>query len=255
MNKRTFPIPEGCKTVSIEQVGNQLITTFEPEFKRGDIVTFNNGAIGIFKEIIKNSTMGVFYSYLNLEISDMDDLMHENNCILSEIKGLSCDIDRQLLFDALAKEGKQWNAEKCCIEDLKVIPKVGDCVKALYNDEYFFGVYKGSRVDVDRVGNIEKRVHEGWFNDYDSIEILSKAQFQKELNDRGFEYNFDNDTISELKWKPKKGEEFWFFNGTLACNTNYADCRSDNSRIEFCNCFKTKEECEEAIEKIKNILK
>lgn len=29
--KQTFKIPEGCKVVTVEQIGNQLITSFEPE--------------------------------------------------------------------------------------------------------------------------------------------------------------------------------------------------------------------------------
>lgn len=29
--KQTFNIPEGCKVVTVEQIGNQLITSFEPE--------------------------------------------------------------------------------------------------------------------------------------------------------------------------------------------------------------------------------
>ena len=39
--KQTFNIPDGCKTVSVEQIGNQLITSFEPEKyvpKKGDFV-------------------------------------------------------------------------------------------------------------------------------------------------------------------------------------------------------------------------
>ena len=39
--KQTFNIPEGCKVVTVEQVGNQIITSFEPEKyvpKKGDCV-------------------------------------------------------------------------------------------------------------------------------------------------------------------------------------------------------------------------
>lgn len=39
--KQTFNIPDGCKTVSVEQVGNQIITSFEPEKyvpEKGDLV-------------------------------------------------------------------------------------------------------------------------------------------------------------------------------------------------------------------------
>ena len=46
--KQTFKIPDGCKTVSVEQIGNQLITSFEPEKyepKVGDFVkiTYDTG--------------------------------------------------------------------------------------------------------------------------------------------------------------------------------------------------------------------
>ena len=39
--KQTFNIPDGCKVVTVEQIGNQLITSFEPEKyvpKAGDCV-------------------------------------------------------------------------------------------------------------------------------------------------------------------------------------------------------------------------
>jgi hypothetical protein len=32
--KQEFEIPEGCKKVTIEQIGNQIITTFEPEGRK-----------------------------------------------------------------------------------------------------------------------------------------------------------------------------------------------------------------------------
>lgn len=41
MEKQTFEIPKGCSKVTVEQIGNQVVTTFEleNEFKRGDIIT------------------------------------------------------------------------------------------------------------------------------------------------------------------------------------------------------------------------
>jgi hypothetical protein len=32
--KQTFEIPEGCRKVTIEQIDNQIITTFEPPKKK-----------------------------------------------------------------------------------------------------------------------------------------------------------------------------------------------------------------------------
>lgn len=38
MNKQTYPIPEGCKAITMEIIDNTIVTTFEPEFKRGDVI-------------------------------------------------------------------------------------------------------------------------------------------------------------------------------------------------------------------------
>ena len=48
--KQTFNIPDGCKVVTVEQIGNQLITSFEPEKyvpKVGDCVkiTYDTGNV------------------------------------------------------------------------------------------------------------------------------------------------------------------------------------------------------------------
>lgn len=52
--KQTFNIPEGCKVVTVEQIGNQLITSFEPEKyvpKVGDCVkmTYSSGNIYFYE--------------------------------------------------------------------------------------------------------------------------------------------------------------------------------------------------------------
>lgn len=46
--KQTFKIPDECKEISIEQVDNTIVTTFEPEFKKGDILVSDMGTICIF---------------------------------------------------------------------------------------------------------------------------------------------------------------------------------------------------------------
>ena len=51
--------------------------------------------------------------------------------------------ENQLLFDALAKEGKRWNAEKKCIEDL---PRW----RAKANETYYF-----IAIDVEVMDDIE----------------------------------------------------------------------------------------------------
>ena len=61
--KQTFKIPDGCKEVTIEQVGNQIVTTFEPEKytpKAGDYVKMyytNTVAFCKINEVIGASVM------------------------------------------------------------------------------------------------------------------------------------------------------------------------------------------------------
>lgn len=131
--KQTFEIPKGCNRVTIEQQGNKIVTTFEPEFKDGDITCTKNG-IHIFKNIdgfehhyycaLYNGE--VFYNKTFNTFEAINSLRH------------ATEEEKQQLFDALAKEGKKWNAEKKCIEDLK--PKRWRAEyggKYWYLDEYF----------------------------------------------------------------------------------------------------------------------
>lgn len=121
MNKQTFPIPEGCKAVTVEQVGNRLITTFEPEkpeFKRGDVLisTRRSAGICVFDKIINGDCAVEIIGVIDGKITfpagggyfeDTYNLRH------------ATPEEAQLLWDALAKEGKRWNPETMQVEDIE----------------------------------------------------------------------------------------------------------------------------------------
>lgn len=57
--KQTFNIPSGCTSVTVEQVDNQIITSFEPEKyipKRGDCVKIKSSIDGSFVVCVFSST-------------------------------------------------------------------------------------------------------------------------------------------------------------------------------------------------------
>jgi len=149
---------------------------------------------------------------------------------------------------------------------LKVVPKVGDCVKLSRKNnelcilavisEVVDGYYKYKSRIIDDIVYNEDGV---WIISNDTIfEILSKDQFQKELSDLGFEYNFEDDTFSELKWKPKDGEACFLIdvNGNFIVNNIiYSENSWTERAFNSGRIFKTFPECEEVITKIKNILK
>jgi len=160
------------------------------------------------------------------------------------------------------------------IEDLKVEPKVGDCVKCTDSDDdgdksVFYFVCGGFDGDGDpmeknycRLKDKEIQfdcVYFGYARDGFNFQILTPTQFQSEVNALGFDYDFNNDTFKELRWVPKEGERCFFI-----CVAN--KCELISNEILFKSVYhleafergfvkKTKSECESAIEKIKNVLK
>lgn len=116
MTKQSFTIPEGCKAVTVEQVGNQIITTFEPGFKRGDVLIAKSGAICIFDKISSNGVdfyeiiaiyRGKIYKRDSYIFGQTEDYRH------------ATPEEAQFLWDALAKEGKRWNPETMQVETIK----------------------------------------------------------------------------------------------------------------------------------------
>ena len=87
----------------------------QPEFKDGDIVVYGK-SVAICRRIYKHTLS--FYVTLN----EMVGLLFADEVESSEEYRFATDEDKQQLFDALAKEGKVWDAEKKVILDLK--PKV-----------------------------------------------------------------------------------------------------------------------------------
>lgn len=121
--KHTFEIPEGCNRVTIERQGRQIITTFEPEFKDGDITCANtkeSRGIHILKAI------DGFYHHYYCALYEGENTSNSvvyDHCFnrADAIKSLrhATEEEKQMLFDAMAKDGKRWNAEAKQVEDIK----------------------------------------------------------------------------------------------------------------------------------------
>ena len=167
MNKQTFPIPEGCKAVTVEQVGNQIITTFEPEFKRGDVLicydeTRNNNAnrfVFIFKDIVPDNMGNGMCSYVCLSLNtlklDYEDRFASDWDVLRH----ATPEEAQLLWDVLAKEGKRWNPETMKVEEIKKeIPRAK--VGSVYYSVDLGNIIKPFYYSEEVNDEIDKRNHE-----------------------------------------------------------------------------------------------
>lgn len=107
----------------------------QPEFKDGDIVT--QGVLeGVNVYIIKNCIDKIdnkynYYARYNIQNKKInyDDWSH-----ISPFAKFATDSEKQQLFDALAKEGKAWDAEKKQIIDLKLKIELKPFDKVLVRD-------------------------------------------------------------------------------------------------------------------------
>lgn len=112
-----------------EKLGGKLnretlkIEKAQPEFKDGDIVT--QGVLkGVNVCIIKNCIDKIDNKYNCYAIYNTQDkeINYDDWSYISPFAKFATDSEKQQLFEALAKEGKHWDAEKKQIVDLK--PKV-----------------------------------------------------------------------------------------------------------------------------------
>lgn len=83
----------------------------QPEFKDGDIVVYGK-SVAICRKIYKNTL------YFYVSIDEAFGLLFDDNRVAEEYR-LATEEEKLQLFDALAKEGKAWDAEKKAIVDLK----------------------------------------------------------------------------------------------------------------------------------------
>lgn len=92
----------------------------EPEFENGDIISFGariNNTIGIFKTYWEVKLIDERGLVNHVSLSD-DILFYDDLPCTSLNARLATEEEKQRLFDALAKEGKRWNAEKKCLEEI-----------------------------------------------------------------------------------------------------------------------------------------
>ena len=138
MNKQTFPIPEGCKAISMEIIDNQIVTTFEPQFKRGDVIAFKDGAVCVV-DIIKEKLV-----YEIVGVTGYGHITFGNGNHFSKTHFFSRHAtpeETQRLWDALAKEGKRWNPEKMEVEKIKK-----EIPRAKYMENYYVVEYNSFNV-------------------------------------------------------------------------------------------------------------
>lgn len=98
----------------------------QPEFKDGDIVLYGK-SVAICRRIYKHTL------YFYVSIDETFGLLFNDNRVSAEGYRFATDSEKQLLFEALAEEGKAWDADKKMIVNLKPAFEVGKLY--VFNDE------------------------------------------------------------------------------------------------------------------------
>ena len=120
--KVPFPKYEGMEVKSAKCDLDGMTLQYgkkEPKFKKGDIITGNSIHNGRWIFILKED-ITTDYKYFALQGDKFGELYLDNSCYkLNVLFDFATHEEQQILFESLAKEGKKWNAEKLCIEDIE----------------------------------------------------------------------------------------------------------------------------------------
>ena len=166
-------IPKGVDRIAVKQHDDKVVIEFIPEkskFKEGDFV-YEDGRIMIVKNY-PNSYYALIYPKL-----DMDPVYNRRYAPTMPLSSLSfryaTEDEKQLLIDAMKKDGKRWNAKKLKIED---ILKKGD-LAIFWNNEYR---------DYPLIRMYDSKDYRGYYDSCgiswrNAIKFESKEQFEKVL--------------------------------------------------------------------------
>ena len=113
----TIEVPVGTSVLNITQESDRILFEFVPKFKEGVFLysdAYDQETILIFKKIYNNC----LYYYVCMENGDYLDLRELNYWTNIEDFRLATEAEQQQLLYVMKKKGKQWDAEKLCIEDI-----------------------------------------------------------------------------------------------------------------------------------------
>ena len=134
MKEIKIQIPEGMQAEQITTDDGMLIRFCKEKFepKNGDVCAIDftspfrqKRVIFMLKEIIRIGNDGVRF-YFGINGGDEFSIDGTFGYQFGDKMRPATPEEKQILFDALKKEGKKWNAEKKCIEDIEDVVLVPD---------------------------------------------------------------------------------------------------------------------------------
>ena len=244
----------------------------EPKFKKGDVMfleTQIDNKIYQHIAIVKNADKDSIHFHVNLCINDNELTLPKRDAWFSNtnIKSIryATEEEKRTLFQAMLNKGLFWDGKKMKVRTLKD----GDIITTKDNEGYvwhsIFKEIKDEKVysyaSLCKSSNIcfggENPLC--YIRDISSIGFSTTEErqtlFDKIEKEEHKKWNVETNKFEDIKWKPKKGEKYWYLTEKLHVSSYTEDNDFiDNDLGEANNKFKTKELAEAARDKIKELL-
>ena len=123
------------------------------------------------------------------------------------------------------------------------------------DDEGFHSYYAG--IDILGALSFSESPSDRW-GDYD---LTNATEEEKQLlfytlKEKGYQWNSEEKRVEKLRWRAKKGEEYYTIGNTLECARLFENGdKYDNALWNALNYFRTKEQNEEAARRVKETLR
>ena len=142
--------------------------------------------------------------------------------------------------------------------------KRGDILVSLYNeiilvDDYDFkGGHLYSFVHIDRFGDLCRGPYFMWNECHDwrlATDEEKQILFDK-MKEQGLRWNAEEKRVEKIRWRAKKGENYYFFDAKLVVRSIDEDYSAfDNEVWDAFNHFRKEEQAEEAAKRVKETLR
>lgn len=267
-----LPKNKVAENISIKTENDQIIVNYDLKeklnLKEGEIYFIETNLNNNFLFIYKNTIDEKLYSYASL--------FYRNSILYSRIEPVcyinsitfireASEKEKEKLFNVLVKEGKQWNAEKMCIEDI-FDPKDGDFLVNRYGRVFIYssecvnknslGCYCGAYNYVEDGIRLLKSLH---WTDRKSCRYATeseKQEFLEKLKEAGYTWNAEKKCLEEYVWKPKYGERFYYIHVDFKVyEGEFYDTLLNYNMINANNCFQTEEQAERKAKELREVLK
>jgi|SRR5690554_1116252 len=131
VTRHTFTIPDGMTKLTVEQVSNRIIVEMVPEKgpKPGCVMVNEHKGVYIFKSVAGYGNHN-YYAW----VGKSGRLSFEWTCAQGRP---ATPEEAKLLFDALKKDGKRWNAETMEVEEIPEIDRIREWVEENLDDGYY----------------------------------------------------------------------------------------------------------------------